>query len=178
MNIKLLKPLIVLLLVCFQVGCVVYPTKRSYYQPIPFENQTKVKSQSCGYHKAAEDGLMSVWPQNEVRIYPDNDFTSPLSFMVVVDGLSDQQQWHQFDFELKDAQGTLWQPSTTTLSHIMSEDASFKVWINVEFSIQQQIENPALQNIEFKLQKDEKLIESYHFEFKQVSDIYYSSINC
>ncbi|WP_260260297.1 hypothetical protein [Vibrio intestinalis] len=178
MNIKLLKPLIVALLVLLQVGCVVYPTTRSYYQPIPFENQTKVKSQSCGYHKAAEDGLMSVWRQNEVRIYPNNDVTSPVSFTVVVDGLSNQQQWHEFGFELKDARGKLWQPSSVTLSHIRQEEGALRAWINVEFSLSQQPENATLQNIEFMLQKDEKPIESYRFEFKQVSDIYYSSINC
>lgn len=64
-------------------ACVVFPTSRTYYEPNPDDGEP-TPSQSCGYHRAADDGLTRKVEGLALSVFPRLDADEPLQISFLI----------------------------------------------------------------------------------------------
>jgi hypothetical protein len=156
-------------------GCVLAPVSRTYYEPNKLDG-TPTPSQSCGYHRAANDGLKRSILNIEIYVFPRYIEGEPLQVNVLIQKGPQEVVLNPKNIQLISS-GHSFPPES-----VMVKDAGPYFYK----SIQYRFPAPAAGDMISILPLPEFINERQYgidvaaFRFSRVTklDIYYGSINC
>lgn len=169
--------IIVVLTAVFAISaCVVFPTSRTYYEPNP-EDGEPTPSESCGYHRAANDGLERHVEGVTISVFPYLEDDKPLRISFLISRTARSLAVDTTQTELI-AGAVIVAPDTTEENE---PGPYFSKSITLTFA--SAADAPPNIALTFKpgfLKVDGTDIALAPFRFRKVtkSDIYYGSINC
>lgn len=164
------------------LGCVVYPTQRTYFEPNAMDG-IPTPSQGCGYHNAKNDALVREVEGLHVQVSPLLDEGKPVSVIILFEatstvGLSPDR------YELRSVtSGMTFLPVSQKINTYTPDRNRpyYSSWVTLQFQpMPEQLNEISIVFPTGSVSINGRAVEIVPFRFnkKTKNDIYYNSINC
>src|SRR3990172_42044 len=178
-----IKHVVLFFIVTLQIGCVVFPVTRTYFEP-NIEDGRPTRSSSCGYNRTADDSLERDSDGLHIQVSPSYQPGSPVSVTILFQGSVGDMDLQPEQFELHSvSDGSIYKPSDIS-RNVYRPDKSHpyhSIWIHITYPVVSE----KLQGIKFvfpngSIMRNGVSINMNPFRFNKVtkSYLYYGSINC
>lgn len=164
------------------IGCVVYPTQRTYFEPNAMDG-VPTPSRSCGYHNTRNDALIRDVNGLHVQVSPRLNEGKPVSVTVLFRAASIPDVSPE-RYELRSVTtGATFLP----VSHKVTAYKPDKThpynssWVTLQFQpVPEQLSEIAIVFPPGSVSLNGRVVELAPFRFHKTtkSDVYYGSINC
>ena len=177
MKVYFIVPLLML-----PVGCVVFPTTRTYFEPNP-EDGTPVPSSSCGYHRASKDSLSRDIQGIHVQVTPIYEKRKPLSAMILFRYVDGHVDVRPSEFQLRVLPNdTVITPAETKVTYYERDNTHpYRKWVYLNYAMAgDDVAGLSFLFPEGTVSRNGDTVKLARFRFEKTtkSDIYYGSINC
>lgn len=164
------------------VGCVAYPTQRTYFEPNAADG-IPTPSRSCGYHAAKNDALVREVDRLYVQVSPHSDEGKPLSVTVLFRASSAPDVSPE-KYELQSAaDGSTFRSLSHKVTAYKPDKTHpyYSIWLTLQFQpLPEQLNEIAIVFPRGSVSLNNREVELAPFRFLKTkkNDIYYGSINC
>jgi hypothetical protein len=164
------------------LGCVVYPTQRTYFEPNAMDG-IPTPSQSCGYNTAKNDALVREVDGVLVQVSPHLDEGKPFSVTVMFQATS-TVELSPDRYELRSVtSGMTFLPVSQKINTYKPDRTHpyYSSWLTLQFQpMPEQLNEISIIFPTGSVSINGQTVELVPFRFNKTtkSDIYYGSINC
>lgn len=164
------------------LGCVVYPTQRTYFEPNAMDG-VPTPSQSCGYHNAKNDALVREVDGLHIQVTPHLEEGKPLSVTVLFRAPTAADVSLE-KHELRSlVDGATFLPVSQKITTYAPDKTHpyYSRWVTLQFQpVPEHLTEIAIVFPIGSVSLNGQVFNLAPFRFRKVtrSDVYYGSINC